>query len=142
MALSFSGVSNAAKKGWGVLALAVITSALTGPGQTLGVAVFIDHFVDDLSLTRPQVSTAYLVGTLCGAALLPRVGQLVDRFGVRRAQMAIGVAFGLALVNMSLVNGLVWLAIGFVGTRLLGQGSLSLVSACLLYTSPSPRDRG
>jgi MFS family permease len=113
---------------WVVLGLAVISAALTGPGQTIGVSVFIDHFVDDLSLTRSEVSTAYLVGTLTGAVLLPSVGKFIDRRGVRLAQTIIGLAFGLALVNMSLVNGLVWLAVGFAGIRFLGQGSLSLVS--------------
>lgn len=111
-----------------VLAFAIIAAGMTGPGQTIGVSVFIDHLVDDLSLSRSQVSTAYLVGTLTGAVLLPSVGKFIDRRGVRVAQVLIGLMFGLALVNMSFVNGLIWLAIGFGGIRFLGQGSLSLVS--------------
>jgi MFS family permease len=111
-----------------VLAFAIIAAGLTGPGQTIGVSVFIDHFVDDLSLSRSQVSTAYLIGTLAGAVLLPTVGRFIDRRGVRRSQVLIGLLFGLALVNMSFVNGIIWLAIGFGGIRFLGQGSLSLVS--------------
>ena len=111
-----------------MLALATLTSTLTGPGQTIGVSVFIDHFVDDLDLTRSQVSRAYLIGTISGAALLPTIGRAIDRHGVRPAQFIIGVLFAGALVNMSLVNGFAWLAIGFVGIRFLGQGSLSLAS--------------
>lgn len=114
--------------GFTILAVAIVTSVLTGPGQTIGVSVFIDHFVEDLNLTRSQVSTAYLIGTLSGAALLPRVGRFIDDRGVRLSQMVTGVLFALALVNMSFVNGFVWLAIGFVGIRFFGQGSLSLVS--------------
>ncbi len=113
---------------WGVLAVAVVTATLTGPGQTIGVSVFIDHFVDDLGLGRSSVSGAYLVGTLTGSLALPFVGRFVDRRGVRIAQVLVGAAFTLALVNMSFVNGLVWLTIGFVGIRCLGQGSLSLIS--------------
>lgn len=111
-----------------ILAVAILTGALTGPGQTIGVSVFIDHFVDDLGLSRSEVSGAYLVGTLVGALFLPFVGRFIDRRGVRVAQMIIGVLFAGALVNMSFVNGLIGLAIGFTGIRLLGQGSLSLVS--------------
>lgn len=111
-----------------MLGLAIAAAGLTGPGQTIGVSVFIDHFVADLGLSRSQVSSAYLVGTLVGATLLPSVGKFIDRRGVRIAEIAIGVMFALALVNMSLVNGLVWLAIGFAGIRFLGQGSLTLVS--------------
>ena len=116
------------RQSWIVLALATITAALTGPGQTLGVSVFIDHFVTDLGLTRSQVAGAYLVGTLSGATLLPSVGRFIDRRGVRRSQIIVGLLFALALVNMSQVNGLIWLAVGFTGIRLLGQGSLSLIA--------------
>ncbi len=111
-----------------ILALATLSAGLTGPGQTIGVSVFVDRFVEDLALSRDQVGAAYLVGTLTGAMLLPWVGRQIDRRGVRLAQMVIGACFALALVNMSLVNGLVTLAIGFAGIRFLGQGSLSLVS--------------
>ena len=120
--------SEFADRGWVVLLLATIAATMTGPGQTIGVSVFIDSFVDDLSLSRSEVSAAYLVGTLAGAALLPRVGKLIDQRGVRSAQIVIGLLFGAALVNMSFVNGLVWLTVGFLGIRFLGQGSLSLVS--------------
>jgi len=121
-------MSNTPRRAATVLSIATITAALTGPGQTIGVSVFIDHFVDDLSLTRSQVSGAYLVGTLIGATFLPRVGRFIDGHGVRRAQIYAGAAFALALVNMSMVHGLLWLAIGFTGIRFLGQGSLSLIS--------------
>lgn len=129
------------RTGWVILALATITAALTGPGQTIGVAVFIDHFVDDLDLSRSTVGTAYLVGTLAGATMLPRVGRLLDRWGVRRGQVVVGLLFGLALANMSLVNGVVWLTIGFVGIRLLGQGALSLI-ATLTVSLSFVRNRG
>lgn len=121
-------IASNARPAWIVLAIAIVSAGMTGPGQTLGVAVFIDSFVDDLSLSRSAVSTAYLVGTLAGAAMLPSVGRFIDRRGVRVAQIAVGVAFGIALVNMSLVNGLIWLTIGFAGIRFLGQGSLGLVA--------------
>ena len=37
---------------------------LTGPGQTIGVSVFIDSFVEDLSLTRTEVSTVYALSLI------------------------------------------------------------------------------
>lgn len=111
-----------------IFASAVLSSALTGPGQTIGVSVFIDHFVDDLGLSRPEVSGAYLVGTLTASLFLPAIGRFIDRRGVRIAQIIIGVLFAAALVNMSTVSGLISLAIGFTFIRLLGQGSLSLNS--------------
>lgn len=101
---------------------------LTGPGQTIGVSVFIDHFADDLDLEKSWITAGYLVGTLSGSLALPTVGRLIDRHGVRRSMTVIVTAFTLALVAMAGVQGIVTLTAGFVFIRMLGQGSLSLVS--------------
>jgi MFS family permease len=114
--------------GWRILAFATVTAALTGPGQTIGVSVFIDHIISDLGLTRSEVSTAYLIGTMLGALTLPTVGRWIDRVGVRPAITAIGAGFAAALVAMGGVGNFITLAAGFTFIRLLGQGSLSLAS--------------
>ena len=114
--------------GWRIVGLASITAAMTGPGQTIGVSVFIDHFIDDLGVSRSEVSTTYLIGTLAAALVLPLIGNRIDRIGVRRAMKMIAIAFGIALVGMAGVNGLIALTVGFFTIRLFGQGSLSLAS--------------
>jgi len=107
--------------------VAILTSILTGPGQTIGVSVFIDPMVQALGIGRSAVSGAYLVGTLIGASAMPSLGRFIDQRGVRRAQVLVGVAFALALVNMSAVDNLVWLMAGFAGIRMMGQGALSMI---------------
>ena len=124
-----------------ILLFAILASGLTGPGQTIGVSVFIDHFISDLEITRSEVSGAYLVGTLSASLFLPSVGRFIDRHGVRKSQVVIGLAFALVLVNMSFVTGLITLAVGFIGIRLLGQGSLSLVST-VTVSLRFEKDRG
>jgi MFS family permease len=114
--------------GWRIVALATITLGLTGPGQTIGVSVFIDHFTTDLDLEKSWVTAGYLVGTLCGSLAMPTIGRWVDRYGVRRAMFTIASAFSVALVAMAGVQGIVSLTAGFVFIRMLGQGALSLVS--------------
>ena len=101
---------------------------MTGPGQTIGVSVFIDHFSDDLELSKNAVSAGYAVGTLTGSLMLPSVGRWIDRFGVRHAMTVITIGFVIALTAMAGVQGLLSLTLGFVFIRMLGQGSLSLVS--------------
>jgi MFS family permease len=123
-----SVVSSRRFPGWRILGLAILTAALTGPGQTIGVSVFVDHFITDLGLTRSAVSTAYLVGTLTAAFGLPIVGRQIDARGVRIGMTTIGTGFAVALALMSGVSGFVTLAAGFVLIRLFGQGSLTLVS--------------
>lgn len=115
--------------GWRIAVIATIAGAMTAPGQTVSVSVFVDHLIADLGLSREGVSTAYLIGTLTGALVLPTVGRWIDRAGTRRAMTGIGILFGIGLVLMSGVQGFVTLAIGFTLIRLLGQGSLSLVSS-------------
>jgi MFS family permease len=114
--------------GWRIVALATITLGLTGPGQTIGVSVFIDHFTADLDIEKSWVTAGYLVGTLCGSLAMPTIGRWVDRYGVRRAMFAIASCFSIALVAMSGVQGIISLTAGFVFIRMLGQGALSLVS--------------
>ena len=115
--------------GWRILALATIAMGLTGPGQTIGVSVFIDHFADDLDLSKNAISAGYAIGTLCGSLTLPTVGRWIDRYGVRRAMTVIATLFAAGLTYMSGVQGIVTLTIGFFFIRMLGQGSLSLVSS-------------
>jgi len=114
--------------GWRVVLFAALGLALTAPGQTVGVSVFVDEIIVALDLTRSQVSTAYLVGTLTGALTMPVFGRAIDRYGVRIVMAGIGVAFGAALVGMSAVTGLASLVVGFTGIRMLGQGALGLTS--------------
>ncbi len=114
--------------GWRMLAIAAVAGSFTGPGQTIGVSVFINSFIADLELSRDSVALAYLTGTLLGATAMPKVGQLIDELGIKRSQLIISGLFGVALLNMSLVQNWVWLAIGFMFIRMLGQGSLTMVS--------------
>jgi len=114
--------------GWRIVALSTIVLGLTGPGQTIGVSVFIDHFAADLDLEKSWITAGYMIGTLSGSLALPTIGGWVDRYGVRRSMTVIAVAFSLALVAMSGVQGIFSLTAGFVFIRMLGQGSLSLVS--------------
>ena len=114
--------------GWHIVAYAAIALAATAPGQTAAVSAFIDPMIRDLGVSRGQISTAYLVGTLTGAGAMPFVGRAIDRFGTRRSMLVIGTLFGAVLLSLSLVHGLTGLTLGFVGIRLLGQGALGLTA--------------
>jgi MFS family permease len=114
--------------GWRVVALAALALGMTGPGQTAGVSVFVDPMMGALELTRSEVSTAYLIGTLGGAVAMPRVGRLIDDRGARVAMGLVGGIFGVVLAAMAGVVGIVTLVLGFTGIRAFGQGGLSLVA--------------
>ena len=113
-------------RGWWMLVWCTLLLGLSAPGQTVGVAVFIDEFIGALDLSRSAVSGAYLVGTVIGAVALPLIGRWVDDQGISRVLLVIGVAFGAALIATGAVRGIVTLALAFVGIRMLGQGALAL----------------
>jgi MFS family permease len=114
--------------GWRIVAFAAVALGMTGPGQTAGVSVFIDPMMAALELSRSQISTAYLAGTLAGATAMPRLGRFIDDRGARLAMAVVGGLFGAALAAMAGVTGLLTLLVGFAGIRMLGQGALSLVA--------------
>lgn len=114
--------------GWRIVAYTGIAVAMTAPGQTPGVSPFIDPVMAELGMSRSAVSTAYLIGTLTGAALLPLVGRMIDRYGARQAIIAIAATFGAVLIGLSFVTEIVGLTAGFVGIRLAGQGALGLAA--------------
>lgn len=114
--------------GWRIVLLAAVALGMTGPGQTPGVSVFIDPMMETLALSRSQVSSAYLLGTLAGAFALPRLGRVIDEQGTRVAMTLVAAAFGVMLLTMSGVVGIVTLTLAFTGIRLFGQGALSLVA--------------
>ncbi|MEZ4713349.1 MAG: MFS transporter [Caldilineaceae bacterium] len=114
--------------GWIILVTATFGMIMTSPGQTYAVSIFIEHFIRDLGVNRSVVSTLYTVGTLVGSFALPFVGRQIDRRGARFMVVIISAAFGLACMYMGMVRNAVMLGIGFVAIRMLGQGSLSLVS--------------
>ena len=114
--------------GWVIVIAGAIGLVLTSPGQTYAVSVFIDHFINDLGLSRSVVSTLYTVGTLTASFALPFVGRQIDRRGSRYVMTAVVVVFGLVCVYMGFVTNALMVGIGFVGLRMLGQGSLSLIS--------------
>lgn len=102
--------------------------ALSGPGQTAGVSVLVDHLVTDLDVSRSAVSTAYMIGTLCGALALPWLGRAVDRFGLRPMLAMIALAFGSFLVLLALAGEIIGLTAAFVGVRAMGQGGMTLIA--------------
>ena len=118
--------------GWVIFVVAIIGMVMTSPGQTDSVSIFIEHFINDLGLSRSVVSTLYTVATLIASVSLPFIGRQIDRRGHRAMVGVITVAFALALVYMGQVRGAAMLGIGFVAIRTLGQGSLELVSTNLL----------
>jgi MFS transporter, OFA family, oxalate/formate antiporter len=114
--------------GWIIVVVSTLGMIMTSPGQTYAVSIFIEHFIVDLGISRGMVSTLYTIGTLVGSFVLPFVGRQIDARGPRVAVLVISIAFGVACIYMGFIVNALMLAVGFIAIRMLGQGSLGLVS--------------
>lgn len=136
------------KKRWIYLIAGLFGMLATLPGQTIGVSAFTDELIRALSLSRVNVSLAYLIGTITSAALLTPAGHAYDRFGSRVVGTVSAVALGLSIILLtrapfivSLFEGdsggqvfgtIAFLSFGFFLIRFWGQGLLNLVSRTMI----------
>lgn len=130
--------------GWVILFAGGIGVVMSAPGQTIGVSAFTDSLIEALTLTRDELSLAYMGGTMVSAILLTKAGQFFDRFGAMKTAIFASVGLGLALLYMSqletmqriihqnAMGTLFLLMCGFVCIRFFGQGVLTLTSRTMV----------
>ena len=132
--------------GWIILAVSAAGVAMSIPGQTMGVSVFTDYLLAALNLSRLTLSTAYLIGTLGSAIVLPFIGRLYDITGARLIGAVTALSFGSLLLGFSAIDGMlstltgifpaippgvmafILITLGFFLLRFLGQGVLAMIS--------------
>lgn len=114
------------------------------PGQTMGMAVFTDTFIEVLGLSRTEVSLAYLLGTIASSLFLTRAGAWYDRLGGRIMIAGSAAALGVMILFISIVDRLSGILGGstavtftlllsaFFGVRFFGQGVLTSCSRNVL----------
>lgn len=118
--------------GWAIVGLTSLGVFASGPGQSHTFSVFIEPIGEDLGVSSATLASAYGLATLAAAFLLPHMGRAVDRFGPRRALVAIVICLGLACLFFGAAANFLWLAVGFALLRFFGQGSLMLGCANLV----------
>jgi MFS family permease len=111
-----------------MLFMSAVALALTAPGQTAAISVFVDPMLNELGLDRSVIAAAYLAGTLMGALAMPWTGRAIDRLGTRRVMVPVVMVFGAALAGFSLVQDIWGVTLGFLAVRMLGQGALTLIA--------------
>lgn len=118
--------------GWVIMVASTFGMIMTSPGQTYAISIFLEYFITDLGISRGMVSTLYTAGTLTASFALPFVGRQIDRRPARVMVAIIAGLFGLVCLYMGLVQNAVMLLFGFIGVRMLGQGSLGMVSTYII----------
>ncbi|WP_163707614.1 MFS transporter [Mangrovibacterium lignilyticum] len=133
--------------GWVILAVGTMGVLMSAPGQTSGVSTFTDHLIDVFGITRDQLSTTYLIGTICSSLLLTHAGKLYDKIGARWMGVLTAITLGIVLFYMSQSDRIAFslgklfnlqaaqfylsvavLSVGFFLLRLSGQGAMTMLS--------------
>ena len=114
--------------GYVVLVVATFGKIMSAPGQSPCIGVVVDCLMSSLGLSRSTTSALYLVATVGSAASLPKVGSLVDKFGVQKSVGLVSILLGGACFLLSVCSNAVLLLLCFYLLRLLGQGAIFLVS--------------
>jgi len=65
--------------GWIILFVGSLGVLASVPGQTMGVSVFTDFYIQNLQISRVQISTAYMIGTLASSFITQIPAQVVTR---------------------------------------------------------------
>jgi MFS family permease len=127
--------------GWVVWLLSTLGFLCSIPGQTMGMAVFTDPFIEVLGLTRTELSLAYLFGTMGSSLFLTQAGRWFDRYGGRVMMTLSSFALGVMVYYISMVDVIsraaggyaaLFIFFGYFGVRFFGQGVLTSSSRNVL----------
>ncbi len=130
--------------GWVVWIFSTLGFLFSVPGQTMGMAVFTDPFIEVLGLSRTQLSMAYLMGTVSSALFLTQAGRWYDRLGGRVMIAGSSLMLGVMVAYISFADQLsgalggslavtfVCILLGYFGVRFFGQGVLTSASRNVL----------
>ncbi|WP_257348405.1 MFS transporter [Pseudalkalibacillus decolorationis] len=118
--------------GWIIVFLGALGLFFSGPGQTYGISVFIDSYINEFGWSRSLVSGIYSAATLLSGSLLFLMGRGVDRFGQRTMSIIVGISLAIACFWNSFVFTPAMLFVGFFLIRFFGQGSMTLLPNTLV----------
>lgn len=105
--------------GWFIILWGTLGIIMSVPGQTMGVSTFTDYLMEALSLSRNELSTAYLLGTIASSFLITKAGKLYDKIGARWLGIIVTLTLGTVLIFLSQVD-----RFAFALGRLPGLGNL------------------
>ncbi len=127
--------------GWVIVFAATLGSIFSIPGQTMGFTVFTDVLMEELGLSRVELSLAYCLGTVASGLTLPWLGRVLDRWGERKMAVASTLATGAILFYLATcapmsrglghvmptgIAAFVVIGVGFYLVRAAAQGVLSM----------------
>lgn len=104
------------------LAGGALLTFLSTTGQTIFISVSAGHIREEYGLTNGGWGTVYMTGTLLSAFTLSYLGQIVDRWPVRKVAIVVLCMLALAAALMAVSAHIATLVLAIYLLRLFGQG--------------------
>ena len=129
--------------GWFIMVAGTLGILMSIPGQTMGLSTFTDSLIEKLNISRDDLTTAYLFGTITSASLLTWVGKKYDKHGTRPIGILATVTMASILIYLSQSDRIIYyltgtnnnrlaniffMYFGFFILRFAGQGALTMIS--------------
>ncbi|WP_228527766.1 MFS transporter [Pararhodonellum marinum] len=106
----------------------IMMTALSSFGQTFLLALYVPFLMEEFTLSNGLISTFYGVATIVSAAVLPKLGKLIDTVPLKQFTLATTALFVISLLFFSFSQAWWYVPIAFFGLRLAGQGLFSHIS--------------
>ncbi|HTV71838.1 MAG TPA: MFS transporter [Rhizobiaceae bacterium] len=94
-------------------------------GQTIFIGVSAGHIREEYGLTNGGWGTVYMIGTLASAFTLSYLGQIVDRWSVRKVVILVTAMLAVAAASMAFATHIAFLVLTIYLLRLFGQGMMT-----------------
>ena len=115
-----------------------LSIAVSAPGQTNLIALFIDPMIETLDISRSTISTLFAVGTFAASFGMAIIGFSIDRYGPRAIMIFSVLLFGGFVMLMGAIPSspglatIIGLGLGFFALRLLGRGALNMLGTIMV----------
>jgi MFS family permease len=114
------------------LGLAFTAMFASAPGQSVVIAVFVDHILEGTGLSRTAFSALYAGATVVSATLSFTIGRAADRTGLGTIWALVAAGLAAACAVESLAHGILLAAVGLALLRSFGQGSFPLLGTLVV----------
>jgi MFS family permease len=116
----------------------------------MGIATFTDYLLENIHISRNQISVAYMIGTIASSLLLIHAGKMYDKYGARWVGLVISLILAFVLILLSQSDRIIHLFVKenntviyvpfaitvlmlmFFALRFSGQGVLTMISRNML----------
>ena len=118
--------------GWVNVVVAGIAMTATLPGRTHGLSLVTEPLLEDLNFNRVTFANINLAATIIGAGFALSAGWLIDRIGVRRTAILVGLSLSASVYALSWSTTLLAFLFALTLIRGFGQSALSVVSMAMV----------